>query len=216
MASMRARREPLPLGFRNFIDWLRAAGHPALAERAEKRRCGLCTLCCTVMAVHELAKPAHTPCPHLRDAENPGCSIYSERPLLCRSWMCAWRFGFGAGAARPDRLGDAVLLEFAWDESHGRRLGVPQHDIRAFIGIVRALRPFDPAPVLDAIEDMRRVGVIYFGATDPTSQHGDPIRFLREPEGVRLMVEALAVNAEAPWNRMEIPDPPGGDEEATP
>ena len=59
------------------------------------RRCGDCTLCCKVMAIEELAKPAGQWCRHCR----PGrcCLIHETRPAECRDFNCLWlideRFG---------------------------------------------------------------------------------------------------------------------------
>jgi hypothetical protein len=59
------------------------------------RSCGECTLCCKVMAIEELAKPAGSWCQHCGPGR--GCRIYDERPLECRHFDCLWltdeRFG---------------------------------------------------------------------------------------------------------------------------
>jgi hypothetical protein len=53
-----------------------------------KRSCGDCTLCCKVMAIEELAKPASFWCPHCKPGR--GCLIYPDRPAECRSFSCLW------------------------------------------------------------------------------------------------------------------------------
>lgn len=52
------------------------------------RECGGCTLCCRVMGIAELNKPAGAPCPNC----HPGraCRIYESRPGECRTFHCAW------------------------------------------------------------------------------------------------------------------------------
>jgi hypothetical protein len=50
------------------------------------RECGECTLCCKLMGVGELKKPAGTWCTHCTG----GCSIYETRPQECRDFVCAW------------------------------------------------------------------------------------------------------------------------------
>jgi hypothetical protein len=50
------------------------------------RRCGTCTLCCKLLAVQELAKPAHTACTHCIAGQ--GCQIYDARPKQCRLFNC--------------------------------------------------------------------------------------------------------------------------------
>ncbi|MBC7581129.1 MAG: hypothetical protein H7312_27785 [Tardiphaga sp.] len=52
------------------------------------RACGDCTLCCKVMTIDELAKPAGSWCKNC-DARS-GCKIYSERPTECRTFSCLW------------------------------------------------------------------------------------------------------------------------------
>jgi len=52
------------------------------------RECGECTLCCKVMAIEELAKPASSWCPHCKPRR--GCLIYANRPAECRAFSCLW------------------------------------------------------------------------------------------------------------------------------
>lgn len=78
------------------------------------KSCGPCTLCCKVMGVSELEKPAGTQCGHCRPGR--GCGIYEARPQGCRVFECVWlmdpemphRF-------RPDQT--KVVL----DQDHGGR-----------------------------------------------------------------------------------------------
>jgi hypothetical protein len=55
---------------------------------APGRECGDCTLCCKVMAIEQLAKPASSWCPHCKPGR--GCQIYADRPDECRSFNCLW------------------------------------------------------------------------------------------------------------------------------
>jgi len=59
------------------------------------RACGDCTLCCKVMAIEELSKPASRWCRHCKPG--CGCQIYDSRPGECRDFNCLWlidqRFG---------------------------------------------------------------------------------------------------------------------------
>ncbi len=58
---------------------------PVISER----ECRGCTLCCKLLAVPTIGKPAGVLC---RDcSEGKGCIIYRYRPGVCRSWNCAWR-----------------------------------------------------------------------------------------------------------------------------
>lgn len=72
--------------------------------------CGSCTLCCTVIRVSELDKPAGTRCAHA----GRGCAIYEARPHGCQVFQCLWLASQGRPEAlpaylRPDRTG--VVLE---------------------------------------------------------------------------------------------------------
>ena len=59
------------------------------------RQCGDCTLCCKIMAIETLAKPAGRWCGHCRPGQ--GCLTYETRPSECREFNCLWlmdeRFG---------------------------------------------------------------------------------------------------------------------------
>jgi hypothetical protein len=52
------------------------------------RACGTCTLCCKVMAIEQLEKPAGEWCGHC----DPGkrCRIYDNRPIECQAFNCLW------------------------------------------------------------------------------------------------------------------------------
>jgi hypothetical protein len=53
-----------------------------------ERRCGDCTLCCKVMAVEALDKPAGRWCSHCKPGR--GCLTYETRPEECRNYSCLW------------------------------------------------------------------------------------------------------------------------------
>ena len=57
--------------------------------RHSGRECGSCSLCCRVLEIAELNKPAHTWCRHCRPGKG-GCSIYADRPPVCRGFACMW------------------------------------------------------------------------------------------------------------------------------
>lgn len=56
------------------------------------RSCGECALCCKLLRIDELEKPAYQWCVHARPGvKDPGCcSIYNERPGACRGYACEW------------------------------------------------------------------------------------------------------------------------------
>lgn len=51
------------------------------------KSCGSCTLCCEVLQIPALGKPAGRLCEHACGA---GCGIYPERPDDCRDFVCGW------------------------------------------------------------------------------------------------------------------------------
>jgi hypothetical protein len=65
------------------------------------RPCGDCDLCCSVMGIIELEKPAATRCPH----QCGGCSIYGSHPPTCQSFECLWRQGAFKDEHQPNKLG---------------------------------------------------------------------------------------------------------------
>lgn len=50
--------------------------------------CGGCTLCCKLLDIVELAKPANQWCSHCEVGK--GCRIYETRPGPCRDFECLW------------------------------------------------------------------------------------------------------------------------------
>lgn len=74
----------------------------SLSPSGGKRSCGTCVECCVSPAIlphalreheQEFAKPACEACPALREGGAGGCSIYSKRPEVCKTFECAWRMG---------------------------------------------------------------------------------------------------------------------------
>jgi hypothetical protein len=59
-----------------------------MVEPSPKRACGDCTLCCKVMAIEELAKPAGAWCAHCNPRR--GCRVHADRPEECRTFACLW------------------------------------------------------------------------------------------------------------------------------
>lgn len=84
--------------------------HPQTsAALASGRSCGSCTVCCRVLEIKALDKPAGILCGH-----NTGsaCGIYDERPEACARWHCLWRkIGALPDELRPDRSGVVFSLE---------------------------------------------------------------------------------------------------------
>jgi len=91
------------------------------------RRCGDCQLCCRLLPVAEIGKPALTRCRH--QAHGKGCRVYDSpgMPASCRLWSCAWVTGADTGS-RPDRAHAVVdmLPDFVTQETpEGERKTIP-------------------------------------------------------------------------------------------
>ena len=70
------------------------------------RKCGGCTLCCTLLPVVSLGKTGGQRCKHLCSR---GCRIYERRPIDCRFFSCRWLMDeTTAGMRRPDKVGYVV------------------------------------------------------------------------------------------------------------
>lgn len=52
------------------------------------RACNTCTMCCWVLDIAELAKPAGAQCPHCIGGS--GCGIYADRPRVCGEFYCGY------------------------------------------------------------------------------------------------------------------------------
>lgn len=75
------------------------------------RNCGDCSLCCRLLPVRGIEKPANTRCQHQRHGK--GCAVYGRvttplgaprMPLECKLWSCRWLVDEGTGDfRRPDR-----------------------------------------------------------------------------------------------------------------
>ncbi len=71
-----------------------------------KRECGDCQLCCVLVPVRGINKPANTPCKDQSHAR--GCKVYHNPlkgfPWECGLWSCIWVYNDdAANLRRPDR-----------------------------------------------------------------------------------------------------------------
>jgi hypothetical protein len=71
-------------------------------ESPKGRSCGTCSLCCKVFEVPPVNnKPAGKWCSHCTPGR--GCSIWTERPQMCRDYYCHWHQDLSLGPEwRPD------------------------------------------------------------------------------------------------------------------
>lgn len=80
------------------------------------RTCGTCSLCCKVLRIVELDKPAGQWCVHCRPGK--GCGIHAVRPYVCRGAYCEWMIAKGLSSEwKPERAKFALFVT-----NGGRRL----------------------------------------------------------------------------------------------
>ena len=80
------------------------------------RACGTCSLCCKVLDIPELDKPASTWCTHCRPGK--GCGIHTRQPISCRGFYCEWMISKGLGSEWKPEQAKFVLSK----TNGGRRL----------------------------------------------------------------------------------------------
>lgn len=152
------------------------------------RRCGACSLCCTVLRVDELAKLGGRACLHQRSGG--GCAVHDARPGVCRAYRCAWLRGAFAEDDRPDRLG-AVLDFVARGQSvqlvvrQAQPRALEQSDrLRAIVAETRRSMPVevrDVEDVLDPGRPWRLLRPVQPGDPDEALElAGDEVRVLRD------------------------------------
>jgi len=81
------------------------------------RTCGDCVACCAYLKISALDKPGCKNCKHLTLDRQPddnemiltgsstkgNCSIYKDRPEVCKGYKCLWILGHGEEKDRPDK-----------------------------------------------------------------------------------------------------------------
>jgi hypothetical protein len=105
-----------PIGGARLFDEPELAGdHPTLIyeptgqltvefrKESNGRACGDCQLCCKLVPVPTIEKPAGKRCKYSKVGK--GCTVYETRPFDCRSWSCRWMAdrAHTEGMSRPDR-----------------------------------------------------------------------------------------------------------------
>lgn len=77
----------------------------------QTRPCNGCSVCCVMPGIDpsvilpgeiRIEKPACVACPHIN---SKGCGIYSNRPEICKGYMCLWSIGFIPEEHHPEEVG---------------------------------------------------------------------------------------------------------------
>jgi Fe-S-cluster containining protein len=92
---------------------LQDAGQAAEPALVPGRSCGSCSLCCKVLPIRELDKPAGAWCVHCMPGS--GCAVHADRPHACRQFFCAWRLDPGLG---PEWKPETCRFVLAMDTGH--------------------------------------------------------------------------------------------------
>jgi len=81
-----------------------------MVDPAPGKSCGSCTLCCKVLTIEELQKPAGVYCSHC--SIGAGCGVYPERPDSCRTFLCAWLYSPSMGPELKPEVSHVVIWEW--------------------------------------------------------------------------------------------------------
>lgn len=196
---------------------------PVLAEGTE---CGSCHACCITPSIRRdeilpdeawvmPMKPAFQPCSRLRGG---CCSVYAQRPRICRDFWCAYRAGLVD--ERPDQTGVVWSMfpnpDTAATEGPGFRIRgtcqdldktlenpVVRRQIRllasaSFLDVPFALR----AITLSSPERMIAFPLPHALATEHTSGPAVGVLFLPDPDAppeAPCAIEGSAVRITVPW-----------------
>jgi hypothetical protein len=78
------------------------------ASGAGRRKCGSCSLCCRLLAVRSLNKPAGVRCSYQRHSDKGECcKVYAKLESVspeCRLWSCRWVLDDAGATRRPDHV----------------------------------------------------------------------------------------------------------------
>jgi hypothetical protein len=124
---------------------------------SSQRSCGPCSACCVLPRIPDLRKLGYVPCDKLsqNQAENGCCSIYADRPGVCRDYQCLWRAGMidGNEQRRPDNLELMFSLETV-----GGRIAIEGWELWE-----GAFRDHPGRGVIDALAERTPLYLRYYG-----------------------------------------------------
>jgi len=79
------------------------------------KECGSCTMCCKLLGIPEIQKPANQWCENCNVGK--GCQIYQNRPFSCHQFDCLWLQLDGIPEEfRPDKTQVVLSLTDHYDE----------------------------------------------------------------------------------------------------
>jgi Fe-S-cluster containining protein len=84
---------------------------PGMPAKPNVRQCGSCNCCCDILEVTAVTKPVNELCRHWETGK--GCTIYNDRPQMCRSFTCAWLQGHFNDDWFPEKA--RLVMHFSGD-----------------------------------------------------------------------------------------------------
>lgn len=146
-------------------------------DKGTGRVCGDCQLCCKLVPVPTIDKPAGAKCQHQR--VHKGCTIYGNRPFACKTWTCRWLSDpTTTMLQRPDRSHFVVDMSTDYIELEPKAGGSTQR-----VGVMQVW--LDPAfPAARSSSELRAYAIdvaARFGAALILRTPGQPARFLFAP-----------------------------------
>ena len=174
----------------------------AVAPIVPGRGCGTCTLCCKVMRIVALEKPAGEWCGHC--TVGAGCSIHGQHPAECAAFHCAYLTSPALSEAwRPAKSKLVVVSEF-----DGRRLAIHVDPDRPnawreepFHSQIRQWGRTAAAQMMQVVVWVRNRAIVILpdGEVDLGPMEDDDTIVLGEvPENGRVTLKAFRMKADDP------------------
>lgn len=107
------------------------------------RPCEQCNACCKGQlagSVYDVPFGFGKPCSFLVREK---CTIYEDRPAMCKNYQCAWSQHLFPEECRPDKIGIMVSVENGVDKQYLKFIllseNVPQQNIDLLLGYAKQL-----------------------------------------------------------------------------
>lgn len=147
-------------------------------RRVSERRCNECTLCCKLVPVAELAKPANVRCGFVRAGK--GCVVHGSAsyPRSCARWACVWLKEPDLPLPRPDRAHYVIdpFLDFIELECHGQRERIDVVQVWVDPKYPDAYRdPALRAYLADRAERLHQAALVRFNSRDALTLFAPPM-----------------------------------------
>lgn len=139
---------------------------PTASPSATNRTCGSCQLCCRLVPVAEIGKPANTRCRAQRHGK--GCAVYRKplMPVSCAMWSCRWLVGTFNGR-RPDHAHYVVDMMPDYVTAQDNATKAEQHIPVVQVWVDPAHRDAHHDTALRAwLDETRQAAIVRFNSGD--------------------------------------------------